>query len=87
MTRRKALTPIWSVATRPAPSAFPDEIDLCPRNWAERADPKLIYYNKHGKGGHFAGFAAASFRRPAHGFQIIAAGPGKVCSMTDRGED
>jgi pimeloyl-ACP methyl ester carboxylesterase len=37
-----------------AVSAFPDEIDLCPRSWAERAYPKLIYYNKHDKGGHFA---------------------------------
>ena len=35
-------------------SAFPDEIDLCPRSWAERAYPKLIHYNKLDKGGHFA---------------------------------
>ena len=33
---------------------FPDEIDLCPRSWAERAFPKLIHYNKLDKGGHFA---------------------------------
>ncbi len=39
-----------------AVSAFPDEIDLCPRSWAERAYPKLIYYKKHEKGGHFAAF-------------------------------
>ena len=25
-----------------------------PRSWAERAYPKLIYYNKLEKGGHFA---------------------------------
>ena len=37
-----------------AVSAFPDEIDLCPRSWAERAYPKLMYYNKVDKGGHFA---------------------------------
>jgi pimeloyl-ACP methyl ester carboxylesterase len=37
-----------------AVSAFPDEIDLCPRTWAERAYPKLIHYNKLDKGGHFA---------------------------------
>jgi len=37
-----------------AVSAFPDEIDLVPRSWAERAYPKLIYYNKLEKGGHFA---------------------------------
>ena len=37
-----------------AVSAFPDEIDLCPRSWAERAYPKLMHYNKVDKGGHFA---------------------------------
>jgi pimeloyl-ACP methyl ester carboxylesterase len=37
-----------------AVSCFPDEIDLCPRSWAERAYPKLIHYNKLDKGGHFA---------------------------------
>jgi pimeloyl-ACP methyl ester carboxylesterase len=37
-----------------AVSAFPDEIDLCPRSWAERAYPNLVYYNKLHKGGHFA---------------------------------
>jgi pimeloyl-ACP methyl ester carboxylesterase len=35
-------------------SAFPDEIDLCPRSWAERVYPKLVHYNKLDKGGHFA---------------------------------
>jgi pimeloyl-ACP methyl ester carboxylesterase len=37
-----------------AVSAFPDELYQCPRSWAERAYPKLIYYNKVAKGGHFA---------------------------------
>jgi len=37
-----------------AVSSFPDEIDLCPRSWAERAYPKLIHYHKLDKGGHFA---------------------------------
>src|SRR5262249_13348194 len=37
-----------------AVSSFPDEIDLCPRTWAERAYPNLIHYNKLDKGGHFA---------------------------------
>lgn len=37
-----------------AVSIFPDEIDAVPRSWAERAYPKLIYYNKVPKGGHFA---------------------------------
>jgi len=37
-----------------AVSAFPDEIYAAPKNWAEKAYPKLIYYQKHDKGGHFA---------------------------------
>jgi len=37
-----------------AVSAFPDEIYAAPKSWAERAYPKLIYYNKPAKGGHFA---------------------------------
>lgn len=37
-----------------AVSAFPDELYQAPRSWAERAYPKLIYYNKLAKGGHFA---------------------------------
>jgi len=37
-----------------AVSVFPDEIYAAPKNWAEAAYPKLIYYNKHDKGGHFA---------------------------------
>jgi pimeloyl-ACP methyl ester carboxylesterase len=37
-----------------AVSAFPDEVVQTPRSWAERAYPNLIYYNKAGKGGHFA---------------------------------
>ena len=37
-----------------AVSAFPDEIYAAPRSWAERAYPKLIYYNRLEKGGHFA---------------------------------
>lgn len=37
-----------------AVSAFPDEIYTAPRSWAEKAYPKLIYYNRLPKGGHFA---------------------------------
>ncbi|HEX4158428.1 MAG TPA: epoxide hydrolase [Rhizomicrobium sp.] len=37
-----------------AVSAFPDEIYQAPQSWAERAYPKLIYYNRPAKGGHFA---------------------------------
>jgi pimeloyl-ACP methyl ester carboxylesterase len=37
-----------------AVSVFPDELYAAPRTWTERAYPKLIYYNKLDKGGHFA---------------------------------
>jgi pimeloyl-ACP methyl ester carboxylesterase len=37
-----------------AVSAFPDEVVQTPRSWAESAYPKLIYYNRLEKGGHFA---------------------------------
>jgi pimeloyl-ACP methyl ester carboxylesterase len=45
---------VRGVAIPVAVSAFPDEIYAAPRSWAERAYPKLIYYNKLDKGGHFA---------------------------------
>lgn len=41
------------VAIPVAFSAFPDEVVQAPRSWAERAYPKLVYYNKLDKGGHF----------------------------------
>jgi len=37
-----------------AVSAFPDEIYQAPKSWTEKAYPKLIYYNRPAKGGHFA---------------------------------
>ena len=45
---------IKGVSIPVAVSAFPDELFQTPRTWAERAYPKLIYYKKHDKGGHFA---------------------------------
>jgi pimeloyl-ACP methyl ester carboxylesterase len=42
------------VAIPVAVSAFPDELYQAPRSWTERAYPKLIYYNKLDRGGHFA---------------------------------
>ncbi len=35
-------------------SAFPEEICPCPRKWAEKAYPGLLYYRKHPEGAHFA---------------------------------
>ncbi len=43
-----------NVTTPVAVSVFPDEIYAAPKNWAEAAYPKLIYFNKVEKGGHFA---------------------------------
>ena len=37
-----------------AVSVFPDELYPTPRSWAEQAYPRLIYYKKHDRGGHFA---------------------------------
>jgi pimeloyl-ACP methyl ester carboxylesterase len=37
-----------------AVSAFPEEIYAAPKSWAQKAYPKLIYYNRPAKGGHFA---------------------------------
>jgi len=37
-----------------AVTVFPGEQYQAPRNWAEKAYPKLIYYNTVDKGGHFA---------------------------------
>ena len=42
-------------------SAFPDEIYTAPRSWAEKAYPKLIYYNKPPKGTHFAAWEQPQF--------------------------
>jgi len=42
------------VAIPVAVSVFPGEQYEAPRSWAERAYPKLLYYNKVAKGGHFA---------------------------------
>jgi len=35
-------------------SAFPEELYQAPRSWTEKAYPKLVYYKKQNKGGHFA---------------------------------
>jgi pimeloyl-ACP methyl ester carboxylesterase len=37
-----------------AVSAYPEDIDVPPQSWAERAYPKLIHYNRLDRGGHFA---------------------------------
>jgi len=49
------------VAIPVAVSAFPDDIDVPPRSWAEKAYPKLIHYNRLPKGGHFAAWEQPQF--------------------------
>jgi pimeloyl-ACP methyl ester carboxylesterase len=44
-----------------AVSAFPTELYACPRSWAEQAFPKLILYNRHPKGGHFAAWEQPAY--------------------------
>jgi pimeloyl-ACP methyl ester carboxylesterase len=53
-TAKKGFFDVKGATIPAAVSAFPDEIYTAPRSWAERAYPKLIYYNKVAKGGHFA---------------------------------
>ncbi|CAN7343079.1 alpha/beta fold hydrolase [Phenylobacterium sp. LjRoot219] len=43
-----------NVTVPAAVSVFPDEIYTVSRDWAQRAYPKLIHYNRLPKGGHFA---------------------------------
>ncbi len=42
------------VKTPVAVTVFPGEQYQAPRSWTERAYPRLIYYNRADKGGHFA---------------------------------
>jgi len=42
-------------------SSFPDELYQVPRSWAEKAFPKMIYYQRHPKGGHFAAWEQPQF--------------------------
>ncbi|HZA34730.1 MAG TPA: hypothetical protein VE505_07370, partial [Vicinamibacterales bacterium] len=46
--------PSGRVSIPVAVSVFPGEQYEAPRSWTERAYPKLVYYNKAEKGGHFA---------------------------------
>jgi pimeloyl-ACP methyl ester carboxylesterase len=54
---RESNLPFFAPTGVPLPvavSAYPDEIYTAPRSWSEQAYPKLIYYNRLPKGGHFA---------------------------------
>ena len=45
---------VKNVAIPVGVSASPHELYTAPRNWAEKAYPKLVYYKKHDVRGHFA---------------------------------
>jgi len=61
-TAKKGFFDVKGVTAIPvAVSAFPDEIYTAPRSWAEKAYPKLIYYRKDPKGGHFAAWEQPQF--------------------------
>jgi hypothetical protein len=60
-TAKKGFFDVKGATIPVAVSAFPDEIYTAPRGWAEKAYPKLIYYNKPAKGGHFAAWEQPQF--------------------------
>jgi pimeloyl-ACP methyl ester carboxylesterase len=60
-TAKKGFFDVKGATISVAVSAFPDEIYTAPRSWAEKAYPKLIYYNKPPKGGHFAAWEQPQF--------------------------
>ncbi|MBV8575583.1 MAG: alpha/beta fold hydrolase, partial [Acetobacteraceae bacterium] len=60
-TAKKGFFDVKGATIPVAVSAFPDEIYTAPRSWAEKAYPKLIYYNKLPKGGHFAAWEQPQF--------------------------
>ena len=74
---------VKNIAIPVAVSAFPDEIYQAPRSWAEKAFPRLIYYHKLAKGGHFAAWEqpelfAAELRaafRPLRDGRVTASNP------------
>jgi pimeloyl-ACP methyl ester carboxylesterase len=60
-TAKKGFFDVKGVVVPVAVSAFPDEIYTAPRSWTGSAYPKLIYYNKPPKGGHFAAWEQPHF--------------------------
>jgi pimeloyl-ACP methyl ester carboxylesterase len=44
-----------------AVSAYPNELYQAPKSWTEKAYPKLIYYNRLPKGGHFAAWEQPTY--------------------------
>jgi pimeloyl-ACP methyl ester carboxylesterase len=57
----KSYVSVKGVSIPVAVSVFPDELYPAPKSWAEKAYPKLIYFNKHDQGGHFAAWEQPQF--------------------------
>jgi pimeloyl-ACP methyl ester carboxylesterase len=53
-TSKAGFFDVKNVTIPVAVTVFPDEIYAAPRSWAEKAYPKMIYFSKLDKGGHFA---------------------------------
>jgi pimeloyl-ACP methyl ester carboxylesterase len=53
-TSKTGFFDVKNVTIPVAVTVFPDEIYAAPRSWAEKAYPKMIYFSKLDKGGHFA---------------------------------
>jgi pimeloyl-ACP methyl ester carboxylesterase len=60
-TAKKGFFDVKGVTIPVAVSAFPDEIYTAPPSWSVEAYPKLMYYNKVSKGGHFAAWEQPQF--------------------------
>jgi pimeloyl-ACP methyl ester carboxylesterase len=54
LTAKAGFFDVKGVKIPVAVTVFPDEIYAAPKSWAERAYPKMIYFNKLPRGGHFA---------------------------------
>jgi pimeloyl-ACP methyl ester carboxylesterase len=81
-TSKSGFFDVKNVAIPVAVSVFPDEIYAAPRTWAERAYPKLIRYDRHDRGGHFAAWEqpellAADLRAA---FRSLRSADGKVAA-------
>ena len=61
ITAKAGFFDVKNVSIPVAVSVFPDEIYAAPRNWAEKAYPRLIHYNRLPKGGHFAAWEQPQF--------------------------
>jgi pimeloyl-ACP methyl ester carboxylesterase len=72
-TSKAGFFDVKNVTIPVAVTVFPDEIYAAPRSWAEKAYPKMVYFNKLDKGGHFAAWEqpALFVREMREGFRSL----------------